>query len=71
MELFKEEGRTEGRDNYIVEAVCKKLRKGKDIAAIADELEESEELISKIYKVAKGFAPEYNSELVYNVYQER
>ena len=74
MELFKEEGRNEGRaegrDKHIIDLVCKKLRKGKDIAAIAEDLEESEELISKICKAAERFAPDYDSELVFNAYQE-
>lgn len=57
--LGREEGRLEGRRAYI-QCICKKLRKGKTVVAIAEELEEDISVIEKIYAVAKKFAPEYD-----------
>ncbi len=60
----REEGREEGRTDLLVSQVCKKLRKGKSIAQIADELEEDEMRITVICKEAEKFAPEYDEEKV-------
>ena len=54
------EGLTQGQ----IELVCKKLRKGKSIEIIADELEEEVDAIRPIYELARSFEPEYNSEEV-------
>ena len=37
---IKNQGRAEGRKEHLTECICKKLRKGKDIKLIAEELEE-------------------------------
>ena len=47
----REEGREEGRDALLIEIILKKMRKGKSKGQIADELEESEEKITRIVKV--------------------
>ena len=60
----KEEGREEGRTDLLVSMVCKKLRKGKDIAQIVDELEEDEVRIAVICEAATKFAPEYDEKKV-------
>lgn len=44
----------------LIQLVCKKLEKGKSISVIADELEETEENISRIVSVAKKYEPEYD-----------
>ncbi len=49
----REESRTEGEQRKLIELVCKKIKKGKGIAVIADELEESEEYIREICKQQK------------------
>ena len=36
----------------LIELVCKKMQKGKTVEEIAESLEESEETIERIYKVA-------------------
>ncbi len=68
MELFKEEGREEGiglgKEQTIIRLVCRKLRKGKKLDQIADEVEESVENLRPIYDVATGFAPDYDEEAV-------
>ena len=61
----KEEGINEGKDQQLIQMVCKKLYKGKSPAVIAQELEESEETVRKICDAAEEFAPEYNCEKIY------
>ena len=46
----KEDGREEGRKEHLMEQVAKKLKKGKDAAIIADELEEDVEKILDIIR---------------------
>ena len=64
--LIKEEeyqhGFEEGQKRHLVECICKKLRKGKDINTIAEELEEEISVIEKIYMTAQKFAPDYDVE---------
>ena len=43
-----EEGRNQGEQDMLCKLVEKKLKKGKTIAQIAEELEESESVIKKI-----------------------
>ena len=61
------EGRLEGRNQYLTECICKKLRKGKDINLIAEELEEEVSVIEKVYEVAKNFAPDYDVEEILKI----
>ena len=42
------EGKLEGEENKLVDQIRKKLEKGKDIATIADEVEETEEVVRKL-----------------------
>lgn len=60
----REEGREEGRMNTLVSQVCRKLAKGMEAAAIADMLEEEEDVIQDICDVAKRYAPEYDIESI-------
>lgn len=43
-------GRSEGRSESLKDLIKKKLAKGKDIAQIADEIEESEETVLELIK---------------------
>ena len=61
----REEGRAEGKELNLIEMVCKKLRRGKEVWQIADELEEDEVRIQVICDAAAAFAPEYDSEKVF------
>lgn len=47
-----EDGRTEGENRKLIQLVCKLLQKGKDAAAIAEELEEETVLVEKIAAIA-------------------
>lgn len=42
------EGKLEGEENKMVELIRKKLEKGKDISTIADEVEETEDVVRKL-----------------------
>ena len=61
----REEGREEGAYRKLVENICKKLRKGREEAQIADELEEDEQVIHEICTVAEKYSPEYEFQKLY------
>ena len=61
----RNEGREEGQIVKLVDLVCRKLRKGKAAETIADELEEDLENILPICEVAAYYAPDYDSEQVF------
>ena len=71
MQLFKEEGREEGQEHHLIRQICRKLRKGKEPAQIADELEEDETKVRAICNSLKSFAPEYKEEQVIKAITER
>ncbi len=58
------EGRAEGKYIQLIEMVCRKLKKGKDAAAIAAELDENPELITGIFQAAAQTAPDYDYEQI-------
>lgn len=60
-----EAGREEGEVLKLISIVCKKLLKGKNVAEIAEALEETEEIIAKICNVAEDYAPSYDVETIY------
>ncbi len=66
MTLFEkyEEKKEEGREEHLIRQICRKLRKGKDAAQIADDLEEDEIRMGVICGIAKEFAPDYDEEQV-------
>lgn len=69
-ELFKNEGREEGKgegsSKRLIELVCKKLVKGKSIETIADEVEETVESIKPIFDIAVKYVPDYDVDAIYN-----
>ncbi len=66
MGLFKEDGRKEGYDKHLIEQICKKLERGKDIDTIADEVEETVASVTPICEVAKKYSPNYDVDAIYN-----
>ena len=60
-----EEGIAKGIEKGLVQMVCKKMRKGKPLERIAEELEEDITIITPIYEAANRFSPDYDSDLVY------
>ena len=53
-------GIKQGKEEALVFMVVKKIKKGKDIDIIADELEEDKEKIGKIFYAALEAAPDYD-----------
>lgn len=66
-----EEGREEGRRRYLIEGICKKLRKGKKIETIAEELDEDISIIKGVYEIAQKFAPKYDIEEILKAEQKK
>lgn len=60
-------GIEKGEKKWRISLVCKKLRKGKSVEVIADEMEE----IRSICAAAEAFAPDYDEESVFNKLMER
>ena len=71
LELQKQHrlGRTEGKNEKLIEQVCKKLSKGKSSQTIAEELEEDLSVIEAICRAAEPFAPDYDAEAIYEAMQ--
>ena len=68
----REIGREEGiREGIRVSLVCKKLRKGKTVNVIANELEEDEATIKEICDIAKKYAPDYDADSICKEYIEK
>ncbi len=53
-----------GREQYLIQQVLKKLKKCCTVAQIADALEEPEEKIDQIVKIAEKYAPECDEERI-------
>ncbi len=60
MQMFKEEG----EENFLIGQICRKLRKGKDVEEIADELEVDEIRVKVICDVAEKYGPDYDENKV-------
>lgn len=58
------QGEEMGKNKTIISQICKKLKKNYTISQIADELEETEEEIERLCKVAEKYAPEYDVEKI-------
>ena len=70
LDIFQAEDRAEargeawGEERQLIKQICRKLRKGKDVEQIADELEEDEIRIKVICDAAAEYAPDYDEERV-------
>ena len=60
MQMIKKEA----REDHLICQGCRKLRKGKGVEQIADELEDDEICIKVICTVAEKFAPDYDENKV-------
>ena len=63
-----EAGHEAGHAEKLIELVCRKITKGKEVAQIAEELEEDEITIKKIYDIAITFAPDFDMAKIHNIY---
>ncbi len=70
-EVWEEEAREEGGDYVLVQLVSRKLRKGKGLEDIADELETEVEKIREICKAAEPFAPDYDPDDIFAAARNR
>ncbi|MDC7294389.1 MULTISPECIES: Rpn family recombination-promoting nuclease/putative transposase [unclassified Butyrivibrio] len=70
MELFRADGEKQGIDKHLITLICKKIKAGKHIEEIANEVEESVEDIAPIYNIAIDFAPDYSVERIYEKLKE-
>ena len=59
-----EKGISKGMKKTLIGQICRKLRKGKTLAQIVDELDEDESKIKPIFDSVAAFAPDYDEELV-------
>ena len=60
-----ERGIERGETFKLIEMICRKLKKGKSVTDIADELEENIAEVQRIADVATRFAPDYDVEAIY------
>lgn len=67
----RKEGREEGADKYLIQQVCKKLLRSLSVAEIAEALEEDIDKIERIVEVAEAFAPQYDSNRIYERLHEK
>ncbi len=58
--VSREEGREEGREEKLVSLICKKMKKGYDVAEIADMLEEKESVVQEICEVVNRLGCDYD-----------
>lgn len=63
-----EYGIEQGGTYQLIRQVCRKLRKGKPLVRIADELEEDYSTVAEICETAEKFAPDYDSDSVCEEY---
>ena len=54
-----------GEEKKLIELVCRKIQKNKNVATIAEELEEERDVIQRIYEAALKAAPDYDKQKVY------
>ena len=59
-----ENGITKGDQSRLIRQICHKLRKGKEVAQIAEDLEEDEIRVQAICNEVARFAPDYDEERV-------
>ena len=55
-----EQGVEQGIEQTIISLICKKLIKGKTVPEIAEAIEEPEEKVSEICKIASKYLPDYD-----------
>ena len=63
-------GKKDGQLRTLISQVVRKLRKGKSVEQIADELEADMATIAPICQVAEEFAPEYDEEKIFERLKE-
>lgn len=67
----RKEGREEGRDLQLISQIIQKLKKGKSVQEIVDDLEEELSVIEMICHIARDFEPDYACEQIYEQMRKR
>lgn len=67
----RKDAKEEGKIEQLIEMVCKKLRKNREVTQIAEELEADEAVIAAICAAAAVCAPDYDCEAVLEQWWER
>ena len=67
-EIGIEIGKEIGKEAKLIEIVCRKLRKGKTVDIISNELDEDVMLVNNICNIASSFAPNYVEEKILDKY---
>lgn len=60
-----QQGMLQGEEQKLIELICRKVRKGKTLQIIAEELEEEESSVLKIYDTVLASAPDYDYGKIY------
>lgn len=63
------EGKVEGEVRKLLSQICRKLKKGKSLEQIADELDEDISEIQPLYEMCLPFAPDYDAERIYEAWK--
>ena len=61
-----ERGKEIGKEQIMIDLVCRKMAKGKSSQEIAEALEEDRSVIDRIYDAAEKYAPEYDRKAIYD-----
>ena len=62
-----ERGMEQGKEQNMIELVCRKVSKGKSLDTIATELEEDKDVLLPIYTAVINAAPDYDINKVYEI----
>lgn len=66
-DAIEKRGISKGEEQKLIELICRKVKKGKKLDVIAEELEEDTDAISAIYEAVLKEAPEYNGARIYEL----
>ena len=68
--ILVQEANIKGKEQGLIELICKKLIKGKNLDIIASEIEEDKEFVEEICSVAKKYIPDYDVERIYDEWKK-
>lgn len=71
MQAGMQTGEQRGIYLKLIEMVCKKMKKGKSLEVIVEELEEEEAEVERIYEAALKLAPDYDKNKVYKLLNDK
>ena len=70
-DLFEEQVTERVTEQTLIAKVVKKIKRGKNIAEIADELEETVEAVTPVYEAAIKAAPDYDEAAIYETLKKQ